>query len=183
MRKIVAGLHVSLDGVTESPEKWTFQFFNDEVGQVVGSQMAQSDAILLGRRTYEEFAAYWPDKSAADDPIAAFLNNTPKYVASTTLKSLEWKNSTLIRGDVADALAQLKEEPGKNITITGSVTLVESLLSSGLIDELRLLLFPIVVGNGRRLFEDIREQVPLKLLESKVFGTGVVALTFEPAGM
>ena len=183
MRKIVAGLHVSLDGVTESPEKWTFQYFNDEVGQVVGSQMAQSDAILLGRRTYEEFAAYWPDKSEADDPFAAFLNNTPKYVASTTLKSLEWRNSTLIRGDVADALAQLKEEPGKNITITGSVTLVGSLLSSGLIDELRLLLFPIVVGNGRRLFEDVREQVPLKLLESKAFGTGVVALTFEPAGM
>lgn len=183
MRKIVAGLHVSLDGVTESPEKWTFQYFNEEVGQVVGSQMAQSDAILLGRRTYEEFAAYWPDKSEADDPFAAFLNNTPKYVASTTLKSLEWRNSTLIRGDVADALAQLKEEPGKNITITGSVTLVGSLLSSGLIDELRLLLFPIVVGNGRRLFEDVREQVPLKLLESKAFGTGVVALTFEPAGM
>ncbi len=183
MRKIVAGLHVSLDGVTESPEKWTFQYFNDEVGQVVGSQMAQSDAILLGRRTYEEFAAYWPDKSEADDPVAAFLNNTPKYVASTTLESLAWRNSTLIRGDVADALAQLKEEPGKNITITGSVTLVGSLLSSGLVDELRLLLFPIVVGNGRRLFEDVREQVPLKLLESKAFGTGVVALTFEPAGV
>jgi len=183
MRKIVAGLHVSLDGVTESPEKWTFQFFNDEVGQEVGSQMAESDAILLGRRTYEEFAAYWPDKSAADDPIADFLNNTPKYVASTTLKSLEWKNSTLIRGDVADALAELKEGPGKNITITGSVTLVGSLLSSGLIDELRLLLFPIVVGNGRRLFEDVREQVGLKLVESKTFGTGVLALTFEPAGI
>jgi dihydrofolate reductase len=183
MRKIVAGLHVSLDGVTESPEKWTFQFFNDEVGQEVGSQMAESDAILLGRRTYEEFAAYWPGKSAADDPIADFLNNTPKYVVSKTLKSPEWRNSTLIRGDVAEALTQLKEGPGKNITITGSVTLVGSLLSSGLIDELRLLLFPIVVGNGRRLFEDIREQFALKLVESKAFGTGVVALTFEPAGM
>ena len=183
MRKIVAGLHVSLDGVTESPEKWTFQFFNDEVGQEIGSQMAESDAILLGRRTYEEFAAYWPDKSAADDPVADFLNNTPKYVASTSLQSLEWKNSTLIQGDVVDALAKLKEGPGRNITITGSVTLVGSLLSSGLIDELRLLLFPVVVGNGRRLFENVREQIALKLVESKAFATGVVALTFEPAGM
>jgi len=183
MRKIVAGLYVSLDGVTESPEKWTFPYFNDEVGQVVGSQMAESDAILLGRRTYEEFAAYWPDRTAADDPFADYLNNTPKYVVSTTLTSLEWENSTLIQGDIADALTQLKEGPGKNISITGSATLVRSLLSSGLIDELRLLLYPIVVGNGKRLFEDVREQFAVNLVESKAFSNSVVSLTYEPAGM
>jgi len=183
MRKIVAGLYVSLDGVTESPEKWTFPYFNDEVGQVVGSQMAESDAILLGRRTYEEFAAYWPDRTAADDPFADYLNNTPKYVVSTTLTSLEWENSTLIQGDIADALTQLKEGPGKNISITGSATLVRSLLSSGLIDELRLLLYPIVVGNGKRLFEDVREQFTANLVESKAFSNSVVSLTYEPAGM
>jgi hypothetical protein len=117
MRKIVAGLYVSLDGVTESPEKWTFPYFNDEVGQVISSQMAETDAGLLSRRTYEEFAAYWPNQTAEDNPFADHINNMPKFVVSTTLQSVEWRNSTLITGDVAGQLTHLKELPGKNISL------------------------------------------------------------------
>lgn len=179
MRKIVAGLYVSLDGVTESPENWTFPYFNDEVAQAIGSQMAGSDAMLLGRRTYEEFAAYWP---GSDAPFADAINGTPKYVVSTTLDSVGWQNSTLLRGGLAEGLAGLRQGPGKDISITGSVTLVRSLLGMGLVDELRLLLYPVVVGSGRRLFDHAGDQVALKLLDSRTFGTGVVSLTYEPAG-
>lgn len=179
MRKIVAGLFVSLDGVTEAPEGWTFPYFDDEVGQAIGAQMAASDAMLLGRRTYEEFARYWPD---ADAPFAGYMNETPKYVASTTLRSVDWRNSTLLRGDLAGAVAALKREPGKDISITGSVTLVRTLLGGGLVDELRLLLYPIVVGRGKRLIEGDSDQVPMKLLDSRTFGTGVVSLTYEAVG-
>jgi len=182
MRKIVAGLYVSLDGVTESPEKWSFPYFNDEVGQTLGSQIATSDTLLLGRRTYQEFAAYWPDKTAQDDPFADYINTVPKLVVSTTLTTLEWNNSTLINGDVAEQLSRLKQQPGKDISITGSVTLVGSLLRQGLLDELRLLLYPIVVGTGRRLFQDAGDQVPLKLVDSQAFSTGVVSLVYQPAG-
>ena len=145
-------------------------------------QMAEADAGLLGRRTYQEFAAYWPDKTAEDNPFADYINNMAKFVISTTLQSVEWRNSTLITGDVAEQLTQLKQQPGKNISVTGSVTLVRSLLRDGLLDELRLLLYPVVVGTGRRLFEDGGEQVALKLVDSKPFSTGVVSLTYEPAG-
>ena len=182
MRKIVAGLYVSLDGVTESPEKWTFPYFNDEVGQVIASQMAETDAGLLGRRTYKEFAAYWPNQTAEDNPFADHINNMPKFVVSTTLQSVEWRNSTLITGDVVGQLTHLKELPGKNISVTGSATLVRWLLRVGLLDELRLLLYPLVVGRGSRLFEDGGEEMSLTLVDSKTFSTGVVSLTYEPAG-
>jgi dihydrofolate reductase len=182
MRKIVAGLYVSLDGVSESPEKWTFPYFNDEVEQVIASQMAETDAGLLGRRTYQEFAAYWPNQTADDNPLADQINNMPKFVVSTTLPSVEWQNSTLITGDVAQQLNRLKQQPGKNISVTGSATLVRWLLGEGLLDQLRLLLYPLVVGTGRRLFEDGGDEVGLRLVDSKPFSTGVVSLTYEPAG-
>jgi dihydrofolate reductase len=180
MRKIVAGLFISLDGVIEAPEQWHFPYFNDEMGEAVGSQMAAADTMLLGRRTYEEFAGYWADKGS-DVEFADVMNNTPKLVASTTLKAVEWQNSTLLGDDVAEELRRLKQEPGKNISITGSATLVRSLLRDGLIDELRLLVHPIVVGSGKRLFEDQAERVPLKLVDSQVFSTGVLYLTYAPA--
>ena len=180
MRKIVAGLFVSLDGVMESPEQWHFPYFNDEMGQAVASQMAASDTMLLGRRTYEEFAGYWANQGSEVE-FADQINQTPKLVASTTLTSVDWQNSTLIRGDVAQELRRIKREPGKDISITGSATLVRSLLRDGLIDELRLLLHPIVVGSGRRLFEDGGDRVPLKLVESRTFSTGVLYLTYAPA--
>lgn len=181
MRKIVAGLYVSLDGVFEAPETWHFPYFNDEMSQTIASQMAAADTMLLGRRTYEVFAAYWPDQGS-DVELADQINSTRKLVASTTLESVEWQNSALIKGDVAEELRRLKDEPGKDISITGSGTLVRSLLRDGVLDELRLLVHPIIVGSGKRLFEDGADRVPLKLIESRTFTTGVLYNTYAPAG-
>ncbi|MEV4182037.1 dihydrofolate reductase family protein [Streptosporangium canum] len=178
MRKIAAGLFVSLDGVTESPEKWHFTYFSDEMGAAVGEQMAAADTMLLGRRTYEEFAGYWPSQAGTGNQLADQMNDTPKLVVSTTLDTVEWQNSTLIKDNVVEELTKLKEQPGKDISITGSATLVRSLLRAGVLDELRLLVHPIVVGSGKRLFEDGGDQVPLKLIDSQTFSTGVLYLTY-----
>ena len=181
MRKVTAGLFVSLDGVVESPEKWQLPYFNDEMGEAIGAAMAEADAMLLGRVTYQEFASYWPGVSSEDQPFADHMNNTPKFVVSTTLdEPLEWQNSTLIKGNVAEEIAKLKQQPGKNIGITGSATLVRSLLRDNLLDELGLLVHPIVVGSGRRLFEEGGDQKELKLVDSRTFSTGVVYLTYQP---
>ncbi|HEY3260657.1 MAG TPA: dihydrofolate reductase family protein [Pseudonocardiaceae bacterium] len=177
MRKIVAGLFISLDGVVEAPDQWHFQYFNDELGGAVQSMMGSSEAMLLGRRTYEEFAAYWPTST---DDIADQMNGTPKYVVSNTLTSADWQNSTLVSGDVIKELTRVKEQPGGNLGITGSGTLVRSLLREGLLDELHLLVHPIVVGTGKRLFDD-GPQVPLRLTNSQTFSTGVLHLTYERA--
>ena len=182
MRKIVAALMMSLDGVVEAPENWTTPYFTDEVWQVTSKGMAASDTLLLGRRTYEVFAAYWPDKTADDSPYADYLNNAPKFVVSTTLKSVTWRNSKLITEDIVGQVTKLKQQPGKNITILGSATLVRSLLRQGLLDQLGLLLHPIVVGTGKRLFEDWTAQAPLTLAESQVLSNGVLFLTYEPQG-
>ena len=179
MRKIVSGLFISLDGVVESPDKWHFPYFNDEMGAAVGTQAAEADTLLFGRVTYQEFASYWPDKGN-DVPFADHINNTPKLVASRTLDKVEWRNSSIIRGNVADALNKLKQLPGRNISMIGSATLVRSLLQNDVLDELRLLVHPIVVGKGKRLFEgDVHKK--LKLVESKTFQTGVVHLIYERA--
>ncbi|MEV1246253.1 dihydrofolate reductase family protein [Nonomuraea sp. NPDC050022] len=181
MRKIVAGLFISLDGVVESPEKWHFPYFNDEMGEIVGSQMEQADVMLLGRRTYQEFAAHWPQQDPADNPFADRMNNTPKYVVTNTLDTAEWQNTTIIKGDVVAGLTKLKERPGKDIGITGSAALVRSLLADGLLDELRLLVHPIVVGSGKRLFEEGTGQIPLQLADSRTLSTGVLSLTYGRA--
>jgi len=181
MRKIVAGMLLSLDGVMEAPDKWHFPYFNDEMGTDIGAQMAASDAMLLGRVTYQEFAAYWPE-APADDPFTAQMNDTPKYVISTTLGATEWKNSTSINGNIAEEITRLKQQPGKNISITGSATLVRSLLRDNLLDELRLMVHPIVVGSGKRLFEHGGDPLPLKLVDSRTFSTGVLSLIYAPAG-
>ncbi len=137
--------------------------------------------MLLGRRTYQEWAAYWPDKTAADDPYADYINNIPKHVVSTTLQPpLDWRNSTLVTGDVRKQIAELKQQSGKDIAITGSITLIGSLLREGLLDELSLLVFPVVVGSGKRLF-DGPDQVPLKLVECRTFDNGVLALRYQRA--
>jgi dihydrofolate reductase len=180
MRKIVAGLFISLDGVVEAPENWPMPYFSDEMGEVVGSNMAAADTMLLGRRTYQEFAAFWPNQPS-DEQFADQINSIPKLVASTTLDRVDWQNSTLIRGNVAEELAKLKEQPGKDINVTGSVTLVQSLLRDDLLDELGLLVHPIVVGTGKRLFEPGSGQIPLTLVDSQTFSTGVVSLTYQPA--
>jgi dihydrofolate reductase len=180
MRKIIAGEFISLDGVVEAPNEWHFPYFNDEMGESVGSEMNRADAMLLGRRTYEEFAAVWPSRPS-DEPGADFMNDTAKFVVSTTLKSVEWQNSTLLTGDFVEEITRLKQQPGKDINVVGSPTLVRSLLREGLLDELHLLVHPIVVGKGKRLFEGQIGQVPLKLVESQTFSTGVLALNYAPA--
>jgi dihydrofolate reductase len=183
MRKVTAGLFVSLDGVVESPEKWHFPYFNDEMGEAVGAAISSSDAMLLGRVTYQEFAAYWPGVSSEDEPFATHMNNTPKYVVSKTLDKAEWNNSTLISGNVAEEITKLKQQPGKNIGITGSATLVQSLLQDDLLDELGLMIHPVVVGSGKRLFQEGGGPKGLKFVDSMTFSTGVVSLTYQPAGM
>jgi len=182
MRKVTAGLFVSLDGVTESPEKWQLPYFNDEMGEAIGAAMAAADAMLLGRVTYQEFASYWPGVRSEDQPFADYMNNTPKYVVSTTLDTVEWSNSTLIKGNLAEEITKLKQQPGKNIGITGSTTLVQSLLQDDLLDELGLMIHPVVVGSGKRLFEEGGDLKALKLIDSKTFSTGVVCLTYQLAG-
>jgi dihydrofolate reductase len=180
MGKIVTGLQMSLDGVVEAPETFVFpyNYANDELQQAVGAAMASSEAMLLGRRTYEGFAAFWPDQTG---DIADYMNNAPKLVVSTTLKTAEWRNSTLISGDVAEELRRRRQAASKELNVVGSPTLVGWLLREGLVDELRLLVCPIVVGKGRRLFEE-DAPIPLKLQEARTFSTGVQSLTYTPAG-
>jgi dihydrofolate reductase len=181
MRKIVAGTFLSLDGVMESPDQWHFPYFDEAMGKAVGEQMADSDAMLLGRVTWQEFASYWPQHPDADG--AEFMNPTPKYVVSTTLDNVDaWQNSTLIDGkNFVAEIERLKSSPGKNLTVTGSARLVQSLLREGLLDELRLLVHPIIVGSGKKLLEGDTGQVPLKLVDSQTFDTGVLYLTYVPA--
>ena len=180
MRKIVAGLFVSLDGVVESPDKWHLRYFNDEMGEIVDRAAEQSDAILLGRRTYQEFAEFWPSQSS-EEPFTDHMNSTPKHVVSTTLTTVDWQNSSLVAGDVVGELAKLKEQPGGNIQVIGSPTLVRSLLRDGLLDQLDLLVHPIVVGGGKRLFENGGFGTALRLVDSRNLETGVVLLTYAPA--
>jgi dihydrofolate reductase len=182
MRKVVASELVSVDGVMESPEKWAFSYSNDAMDEANASGMAAADAMLLGRVTYQEFAIYWPYQNRADQPFTDYLNNTPKFVVSTTLEEpLEWQNSTLIKGNVTEEIAKLKRQPGKDIGIVGSGTLVRSLLRENLLDELNLMVHPIVLGRGKRLFEEGGAQKALELVDSKTFSTGVVNLTYRPA--
>jgi dihydrofolate reductase len=184
VRRVIASEIVSLDGVMESPEQWHFPYFSDEMGEAIGEAMAASDAMLLGRVTYEGFAAFWPAQEGSDDDqeITDYMNNTPKFVVSKTLEEpLEWQNSTLIKENVAEELTRLKQQPGRDTSITGSGTLVRSLLKDNLLDELRLMVHPVIVGRGKRLFEEGGDQKALKLVDSKTFGTGVLYLTYQPA--
>jgi dihydrofolate reductase len=182
MRKVVASELVALDGVMESPEEWAFSYSNDEMEEANASGMAAADAMLLGRVTYQEFASYWPYQDSADQPFTDYLNNTPKFVVSTTLEEpLEWQNSTLIKGNVAEEIAELKRQPGKDVGIVGCATLVRSLLRDDLLDELRLMVHPIVLGRGKRLFEEGGDRKALELVDSKTFSTGVLYLTYQPA--
>ncbi len=181
MRKIVAALFVSVDGVVEAADEFTAGYMDGEVGGELGAQMAERDTMLLGRQTYQEFAAVWPGRGT-DNPVGAEMNNTPKLVVSRTLASVdEWQNSTLLKADPVVELNKLKQQPGKNILIVGSATLAQSLLRDGVVDELVLLVFPVVFGSGKRLFDGGRDRIPLALTDSKVFANGVVKLVYTPA--
>jgi dihydrofolate reductase len=180
MRKVVVVELVSLDGVMESPEEWAFSYSNDEMEEANASGMAASDALLMGRVTYEQMVAYWPNQPGGM-PMVDYINGVPKYVVSTTLEEpLEWNNSTLIRSNVAKEIARLKRQPGEDVTILGSGALVRSLLRGDLIDELRLMVHPLVLGGGKRLFEEGEGRQALELVDSKTFDTGVLYLTYQP---
>lgn len=180
VRKVVAVEMVSLDGVAESPNEWAFSYSNDEIERENAAGMAASDALLLGRKTYEEFAAFWPHQPNGTRMVD-YINSVPKHVVSTTLEEpLGWNNSVLIPGnEFAEKVAGLKRESGKDITVVGSPGLVRSLLRAGLLDELRLMVHPVVLGSGGRLFEDGEDGMALELAESKTFGTGVVSLAYR----
>jgi dihydrofolate reductase len=181
MRKLVSGLFISLDGVTESPEKWQFDHFDADMMAAMQAHIDAEDTILLGRVTYQVWAPYWPTSS--DEPYASHINNTQKYVVSTSLDGVawgEWDNIGLIKANLADEVARLKRQPGKNIGIAGSPTLVRSLLQQDLVDELTLMIHPVVVGSGKRLFDGQSELKRLRLVNSRVTTTGVVNLTYVP---
>jgi dihydrofolate reductase len=181
MRRVCAWELVSLDGVMEKPEEWAFPYSDAEMGEASASGMARSDALLLGRVTYEHLAAYWPSQPGGT-PMVDYINSVPKYVVSGTLEEpLAWNNSTPIKGNVAEEIIELKRRPGKDITVLGSGELVRSLLRDGLLDELRLMVHPLVMGSGKRLFEDGADRKALELVNSRTFATGVVYVTYRPA--
>jgi len=180
MSRLAATLFMSLDGVVESPEKWSFPYWDEEIGKFKFEETFASDALLLGRVTYEGFAAAWPGRKDPEG-FADRFNSMPKHVASRTLKKLEWNNSHLLKGELAAEVSKLKQQSGRDIVIHGSPGLIRSLMPSDLIDEYRLLVYPLVLGNGKRLFNET-SQKSLKLVESKAFGTGVIKLVYYRAG-
>ncbi len=179
MTKIVSNFFISLDGVVESPHEWHFPYFNDEMGAAVNNALDKS-ALLMGRKLYEEWAAYWPNHTGEDADFADFLKHVDKYVVSNTLEEASWENTTIVSGDdIAKEIRDIKERTQGDIGMSGSATLVRWLLAEGLLDELNLLVHPIVVGHGQRLFEDTPTH-PLKLTGHEVFSTGVLNLTYTP---
>jgi dihydrofolate reductase len=182
MKKILAGEFMTLDGVLERPDIWSMPYFSDEVGEIISANIEQCDAILMGRVTYQEWVGYWPGKTAEDDPFAGFINTVPKYVVSTTLESVEWEGATLLDGsNFREEITRLKEQDGKDIAVSGSITVVQSLLREGLLDRLDLLVSPVVFGRGKRLFEDPEASVGLQLVESRALANGVLSLSYALA--
>ncbi|MFD6418401.1 dihydrofolate reductase family protein [Streptomyces sp. NPDC060194] len=175
-RRIVAGLFVSADGVVGTPEHWTFSHMTDEVGAVIGGLVAEADTMLLGRATYEEFAGYW---STQTGPMADAFNGMHKLVASRTLASADWNNSEVIDGDLVRRLTELKDTPGRNVNISGSISVVRALLDAELLDDLHLMVFPVVLGGGQRLFPDEGKRVELTLAGTRAFDSGVVHLHYR----
>jgi len=180
MRKVIATEYVMLDGVMEEPGQWSFPFWNDEAAQYKSEELFASDALLLGRVTYQGFAAAWPTMTDTGE-FGEKMNSMPKYVASTTLEELAWNNSRLINGNVVEEVSALKQQPGQDLLLAGSGVLVHTLMQHDLIDEYRLMVHPIILGSGKRLFRDGGAMKTLKLVETKTFSSGVVVLSYQPA--
>ena len=178
MRKIIVSEFITLDGIMESNEKWQFPYFSDDLAEFSTKQILALDAILLGRVTYEIFASSWPSRTNNEFGIADKLNSVPKFVVSSTLEKVKWNNSTLIKENIAQKISNLKQQPGGDIGITGSATLIQSLIPYNFIDEYRLLVHPIVLGSGKRLFSEA-SNMTLKLVETKMFSSGVVLLSYH----
>ena len=194
MRKLVVGTFLSLDGVMQAPGGpdedpsdgfthggWSVTYWDDAMGQIISEWAEQWDGLLLGRKTYEIFAAHWPHVTD-DNPVASKLNSVRKYVASTTLTSVEWNNSTLIDGDLAEEITKLKDQPGGEIQVQGSWQLIQTLIKHDLVDEYRLWIFPVLLGSGKRLFGDGTMPTGLRLVDTKTSSTGVVIHSYERAG-
>ncbi len=176
MRKITITEFMSLDGVIENPQ-WTFKYWNDEIAGFKGEETSANESLLLGRVTYEGFASAWPQRKD-EDPGAAYFNGTRKYVVSSTLEKAEWNNSVIIKGDAVEEITKLKAEDGPNLVVHGSAKLAQTLIQNKLVDEIRLLVYPVVLGKGQRLFQE-DSNVTLKLLSSRNFG-GVMGLVYAP---
>lgn len=196
MRKVIVDEFMSLDGVVQAPGTadedpsggfrhggWHMQYMDDDTARRrVLTGIVEAGGFLLGRRTYEIFAAYWPNAPEEEQVIAEPLNSKPKWVASRTLREAGWQNSTILEGDIAGAVAALKAEDGGDIHVIGSAELVRTLLEAGLVDELRLMIDPIVLGGGKRIFTDGGELRSLRLVESEVTSSGAILATYAPAG-
>jgi dihydrofolate reductase len=193
MRKLLVIDFLSLDGVMQAPGQpdedteggfnhggWATPYHDESLAKSVADSMAATDAYLFGRKTFENFAAYWPT-APRDIPFTDHLNNTAKYVVSKTLKEPNWSNSTVIDGHVAEEVPKLKQQPGKNIAVLGSGQLVQALIENDLVDEYLLTIYPLVLGGGKRLFRDDEQLRRLELVDSKTTSTGGVALTYRPA--
>ena len=193
MQKLVVNTFLTLDGVMQAPGDphedieggfthggWQLPYFDADAGKIMDKNIAATEALLLGRKTYQIFAAYWPT-APTDDTIAKKFNRIPKYVVSTTLDKAEWNNSTLIKSNIPEELAKLKQKPGSGIlSVTGSGKLAQTLMKHNLIDEYELWIHPLIMGSGKRLFEDGVIPSNLKLMDSKTTGSGVLILTYEP---
>jgi dihydrofolate reductase len=180
MRKIVVAEFISLDGVVEAPERWHFAYLNDEMQNVLYTQAAQTDTMLLGRLTYDSFAGAFAD-TPAGDPVGDMMNRPRKVVATRSRTSLDWRNSEILRGDLVEEAARLKAGDGPNILVTGSISVARQLLRVELVDELHLLVHPIVVGKGKRFFEDHGPKIPLELAGCTAFATGVTHQVYRTA--
>lgn len=195
MRKLVVTTFLTLDGVMQAPGGptedssggfayggWLVPYYDEDFGRQMIEWFSGAQDFLLGRFTYETFAGHWPRVPIDDDPIAKALNTLPKHVASRTLDRLDWENSQLIKGDVVDAVRALKRDDGGELQVHGSAGLIQTLLRNDLVDELRLIVFPIVVGKGKRLFDDGAVPAAMSLTSSSTTGSGAVILNYEPAG-
>jgi dihydrofolate reductase len=181
-RKIVAGIFISLDGVVEAPDQWHFPYFNDEMGAAVGGMLNGADTLLIGRVTYDSFAGAWPDREEAGEADAGFakqLGDMRKIVVSRQPLEFAWRNSEQLEGDLIETVVALKQEPGGDIGMSGSPSIVRQLLAAGELDELHLLVHPIAVRTGMQLFGE-GETIPLRLLSSETFATGVLHLVYGP---
>ncbi|MGI8987348.1 MAG: dihydrofolate reductase family protein [Nocardioidaceae bacterium] len=179
MGKIVSNFFISLDGVVESPDKWHFPYFDDAMGSIISEGMETSTAFLMGRKLYHEWSSYWPEQGP-DVPFSEFINTIPKYVLSTTLSDPTWQNTTVCSDDVVARVRALKDSTDGDVAMSGSAVTARWLLANSLLDELCLLVHPIAVGSGQRLFEDAATY-PLELLSSSTLDTGVLHLRYAPA--
>ena len=194
MRKVIISEFLTLDGVMQAPGGsdedreggfehggWQMSYFDDAAGSAVAEGFGKAGGLLLGRKTYEIFAAYWPNQPA-DDPFVGTMNSLPKFVASRTLEEpLKWENSTLLTGDVAGEVAKLKEQPGGDLQVIGSGDFAQTLMRESLVDEFQIMVHPLALGSGKRLFRDGGPRIPLRLVDTKTTTTGVLILRYQPA--